>query len=94
VGNIALILDAESGEELQRLEDDTDEFIVGYFSPDEKKFVTPAGNAVRIWDIESGKELQRLVGHTDEVYDVVFLPDGKKIATASYDGTVRIWTLE
>ena len=35
--------------------------------------------------------LPELRGHTDAVRSVVFSPDGKNIATASSDGTVKIW---
>ncbi len=36
-------------------------------------------------------EVRSLVGHTDEVFSVAFSPDGKTLATASKDGTARIW---
>ena len=32
-----------------------------------------------------------LVGHTDKLWQVVYSPDGKQLATASLDGTARIW---
>ena len=32
-----------------------------------------------------------LQGHTDTIYDAEFSPDGKLIATASKDGTARVW---
>jgi len=32
-------------------------------------------------------------GHTDSVNCVVFSPDGGQLATASKDGTVRLWNV-
>ncbi|GBE75710.1 WD-40 repeat protein [Microcystis aeruginosa NIES-87] len=39
-------------------------------------------------------ERNRLTGHEGEVVDISFSPDGNIIATASQDGTVKLWDLE
>ena len=35
-----------------------------------------------------------LKGHKDVVFHGAFSPDGKTLATASWDGTVRLWQVE
>ena len=33
-------------------------------------------------------------GHTNPINSVCFFPDGKRFATGSFDGTIKIWTLD
>jgi len=60
----------------------------------------PAGNrmyvpltdkTVRVYDPNSGGHVATLTGHNDWVYGVALAPDGSKLATASADGTVKLW---
>ena len=37
------------------------------------------------------QELYTLIGHTSAVYGVSFTPDGSRLATASEDGTAKLW---
>ncbi len=52
-----------------------------------------SGSVVKVWDVESRREVRRLEGHESSVIALSFTPDGTRLATASYDGTVRIWSV-
>lgn len=48
----------------------------------------------KIWDTTTGNELLTLAGHTAEVTDVAWNSAGTRIATASADGTAKIWAVD
>jgi len=50
-----------------------------------------ANGHVVLWSISSGVRLLELTGHNDQINDLVFNSDGTWLATASNDGTARIW---
>jgi WD40 repeat protein len=63
------------------------------FSPDGRTLaaVSEAPNAtLRLWDLET-KTGPALTGHTGHILGLSFHPGGKLVATASLDGTVRLW---
>jgi WD40 repeat protein len=46
---------------------------------------------VKVWDATTGQETLTLSGHTGGVTSVTYSPDGRRLASASQDGTVKVW---
>ncbi|MET0527439.1 MAG: WD40 repeat domain-containing protein, partial [Microvirga sp.] len=69
------------------------------FSPDGNRLLingwaaTTSNNPSRLWDVSKGVEIATLTGHRSDtqLQGVMFSHDGRLIATASLDGTARLW---
>jgi WD40 repeat protein len=62
------------------------------FSQNGKLIAIASGTVVTVWDSESGRKLRPLSGQLDTISSVAFRPpDGAYLATASHDGTTRLW---
>ncbi|XVQ07508.1 WD40 repeat domain-containing protein [Spirillospora sp. CA-255316] len=59
-----------------------------------RSVVASAGTAPRMWNTATRGYEGALTGHTAEVYRTAAGATGDLLATASYDGTVRLWNLE
>jgi WD40 repeat protein len=49
-------------------------------------------DALHRWELPSGRELPPLPGHTDSIWSVDISADGAHAATASSDGSARLWS--
>ncbi len=65
------------------------------FSPDGKilAFGDLLGNVV-LYDVEAEEEIRTLSNHTARVMDIAFSDNGKLMATASWDKSVNVWTID
>ncbi len=60
-------------------------------SPDSSRLITSNAGEVRMWDMETNREVATFTGHRLNVASVAFSPGGLRIASASMDGTVKVW---
>jgi WD40 repeat protein len=60
------------------------------FSPDGSYLVT-AGKTVRVWDAQTGALVCPLGAHDRPIHGLVFSPEGLHLASASREGTVKLW---
>ena len=70
------------------------------FSNDGQLLATHTGSddskegKIKVWDTETGKELAGFVGHKLPVYAMTFSHIAKIFASASFDGTLKLWDVD
>ena len=60
------------------------------FSLNGEHLATVSGNMARVWTVYGWGEFAR-VSHRDKITAIAFSPIGSSLATASEDGTARVW---
>ena len=65
------------------------------WSPDGRRVAVSrsisTGSDLRVWDARTGQGERVLAGHQEQVYAVAWSTDNKRLASASQDGTIRVW---
>lgn len=77
------------GRELEALEGHSDQVLSLAVAPDGTLASGSLDRTVRLW--RDGQEQRALTRHAGPVNALAFSPDGQQLASASGDGTVRIW---
>ena len=94
---VVRLWDVATGKELHELTGHVNSVEGLAFSPDSRLMATARnglGNGVFVWDVATGKHVTALpAGLEIGAGSVAFSPDGRNMATASADGTIRVWEL-
>jgi WD40 repeat protein/serine/threonine protein kinase len=91
IDHILRVWDVASGQqELMLTEHKAPIWCVAFDSEGNRLVSADQGGAVMVRD-EKGAVITTLQGHTKGVAHLAFSPDGKRLATASLDGTCKIW---
>jgi WD40 repeat protein len=86
--------DDDDGDDDDGDDDDGDHIVhCVALSPDGTLLAGGGWGSLAIWEVESGRSIARVDSHLGEVHWVAWHPGGDLVATASLDGTVRLWSL-
>jgi WD40 repeat protein len=88
-----VILDANSGQELLRLSDPPGSGLLKFTEDYKKVFKGSYDGKLILWDLTTDQEILSFPAHVTTINDVAVHPDGIHVATASFDGTAKIWDI-
>jgi WD40 repeat protein len=90
------VFGASDGRELLCIDPKSDLLFSVALSPDARSVACSGGTLsetglVKVFDTTEGGELFTIAGHAGPVRSVAYSPDGRWLASASDDGTVKLW---
>src|SRR5262249_3386569 len=85
------ILDLDTGRALASWTDQVGNTVMSWSHDDRLLAAGHGDGRVFVWDVERGRLASVLQGHTSPVIYCQFAPEGHLLATASWDGTSRLW---
>lgn len=90
-----MILDAETGILLSRLEGHTGQVLSLEYSRDDRQLLSASNdNTAMLWNVETGTPERVFSGHENAVTHATFSNAGDLIATGGLDRTARVWSRE
>lgn len=89
-GGVVFIWDVPSGQQIARMRPPDSVFAVAHSSDGRLAAAGTSFGEVLIWDLEAHTGSIALLGHECALQALAFAADGR-VASASHDGTVRIW---
>lgn len=88
------VWDAQSGQEIQSLNDSERPLNSLAFSPAGPHLAAGGDDGfLYVWDVTSGRRVRRLPGNGGAIQDVAYNADGTRLAAALGDTTIRIWDM-
>ena len=84
------IWESKTGKLLQSLQGHRSFIEDAVFNSDASFVATTGADRTKIWDVKTGKQI---VDFPIGAHRLAFSPDGDRLATASNDGTIRIWDI-
>lgn len=87
-----MVMDADSGKELLRIEGNDEEMASSCFSRDGSHILSLTSDAVRVWDAANGTELFAIkMEESFDFYSTCYTPDNEQIVVVTYDSILRFY---
>jgi WD40 repeat protein len=62
-------------------------------SPSGQTFASAVRDRIQLWDLQTAQPILDLQGHKNWITALAFSPNGAALASASLDGTIKLWDL-